>query len=282
VLTLAHYLIGWPAALILAGVAAVVMVRAVRHRDGGAWITLLMFACAAAAALTALGWLPLLPGVIVAAGTGAAAALLLKPWEKGAGNAALGHAREGIGWAREDARGAWGWLRQRMGGFLASRHGAEAEAGAPEAVVTEAVAARGIPSVMEDPHLGAAPAPADVGAGLAAAGVPVPQPWADLAAWIAGREPADDLELRMYSDGDAAGALAVAEAYHAYGDVLLNGVRLSPAYVAGILEAGDSAAGHASLLAQVHKRFGVIYGAVKEWISAHGPLPKGDFLSDDL
>src|ERR1700685_3451370 len=75
------------------------------------------------------------------------------------------------------------------------------------------------------------------------------------------REPETDMELRMFSDGDAVGALAVADAYHAYADLCLNGLGLSPAYVAGVLEAGDSAGSHASVVAQVHKRFGVIYGA---------------------
>ena len=86
----------------------------------------------------------------------------------------------------------------------------------------------------------------------------------------------------MLSDGDAAGALAVADAYHAFADICLNGLGLSPAYVAGVLEAGDSAAGHASVVSQVHKRFGVIYGAIKEWVGAHGPLPHKarEFLTD--
>ena len=265
-LTLAHYLIGWPAALILAGIAAAVMVRAVRSRDGGAWITLLMFACAASAALTALGWLPLLPGAAAAAATGAVAVLLLKPWEKGAGNAALGHAREGIGWARDDARGLWGWLRNRSAGFLATSHGTEA--GDPEAVVAEAVAARGIPPVLADPVIGPPPAPEAI-----AAAAPVAGPWAALADYIAGFEPADDMELRMFNEGNAAGALAVAEAHRAFADTCLNGIGLNPAYVAGILEASDSAVEHASLLAQVSRRFSVLYGALQEWISAHGPLP---------
>jgi hypothetical protein len=76
----------------------------------------------------------------------------------------------------------------------------------------------------------------------------------------------------------------VADAWHHFADTCLNSVGLDPAYVAGILEAGDSAGGHGSLLAQIHKRFGVIYAAVKEWISAHGPLPHKarEFLTDDM
>jgi len=271
-------LIGWPLALGLLVLAVLSVARIARRRQEWlvpqAWYMPLAAGSALFAVLALLGVAGPLAGTLIAGGLAAVLAWLAQLWTRAGWHRLYAQLRAGLSFAGETAAG--------IGGRLAGSRGGEPGQDSPAAVVAEAVAARGIPSVMEDAHLGAAPAPADVGAGLAAAGVPVPEPWANLAAWIAGREPADDLELRMFTDGDAAGALAVAEAYHAYGDVLLNGVRLSPAYVAGILEAGDSAAGHASLLAQVHKRFGVIYGAVKEWISAHGPLPKGDFLSDDL
>jgi hypothetical protein len=92
------------------------------------------------------------------------------------------------------------------------------------------------------------------------------------------------MSLRMFMEGNAAGSVMVADAWHHFADTCLNSVGLDPAYVAGILEAGDSAGGHGSLLAQIHKRFGVIYAAVKEWISAHGPLPHKarEFLTDDM
>src|ERR1035441_10195452 len=79
------------------------------------------------------------------------------------------------------------------------------------------------------------------------------------------------------------GESALADAWHAFADICLSGVGLDPAYVAGLLEAGDSAAQHASLLAMVHKRFGVVYAAVQEWISAGRQLPHKarDFLTGE-
>lgn len=191
-------------------------------------------------------------------------------WKSVLGSA-RGAAGAGLGYFAGDARSAWRRAAKRP------RDGIPAGGAVSPEAVAEAVRTRVIPSVMEDPLLGPAPEPAD----LATPAVPVPAPWAALAQYIRDREPADDQELRMFSDGDTAGALAVADSYHAYADTCLNSLGLSPAYVAGVLEAGDSAAGHASLLAQVHKRFGVIYDAIKEWVGAHGPLPHKarDFLT---
>jgi hypothetical protein len=174
--------------------------------------------------------------------------------------------------------GLEGRLRDRYHGLLVHRS-ASGDGPIPLEAVAEHAATRSIPSVMADPAIGAPPEPAEI----AAAGIPVPAPWAALAEYIAGFEPEDDLALRMFSEGNARGALAVADAHHAFADTCLNGVGLSPAYVAGILEAGDSAGEHASLLAQVHKRFAVVYAAVKEWIAAHGPLPHKarEFLTGD-
>jgi hypothetical protein len=169
-------------------------------------------------------------------------------------------------------------LLQGVLGRLRGGEDGDGDGPIPLEAVAEHAATRSIPSVMADPALGVPPEPAE----LASASVPVPAPWAALAQYIAGREPADDQELRMFSDGDAVGALAVADAHNVYADTCLNGLGLSPAYVAGILEAGDSMAGHASVIAQVHKRFGVIYGAIKEWVGTHGQLPHHarDFLTD--
>jgi hypothetical protein len=136
-------------------------------------------------------------------------------------------------------------------------------------VVTQAVQARGIPPVRQDPALGPPPEPAD----LASPAIPVPAPYAALAQWIADFEPGDDLELRMFMDSNAAGQLALADAWHAQADILLNGVGLDPAYIAGILEVGNSAGEHASLIAQVHKRLMVIYGQIKEAIANGLLLP---------
>jgi hypothetical protein len=77
----------------------------------------------------------------------------------------------------------------------------------------------------------------------------------------------------MFMQGNAAGECAVADAWHQFGETCLSAVGLDPAFVAGLLEVGDSAAQHASLLAMVYKRFGVLYAAVQEWISAGRQLP---------
>lgn len=204
----------------------------------------------------------------------AAALIAFTVWAGGLWKAGM---LRGLAWEmREDLAWVVGWLLRWRG---TRRAAAKPPERAPEAVA-EAVTARGIPPVLEDPALGPVPEPGE----LVNSAVPVPAPWAALAAYIREREPADDLELRMFTEGDAAGALAVADARHAFADTCLNTLGLDPAYVAGVLETGDSMAEHASLLAQVHKRFGVIYASVKEWISGHGPLPKNarDFLTGDL
>ncbi len=181
--------------------------------------------------------------------------------------------------------GVLGWLTALVLAVLVSGATAglaqQAAGRAPPArpSVAEAVATRAIPSVMEDAALGPVPEPAELVAGQ----IPAAAPYVTLAAYIAGFEPEDDLSLRIFMESNAAGSVMVADAWHHFADTCLNSVGLDPAYVAGILEAGDSAGGHGSLLAQIHKRFGVIYAAVKEWVAAHGPLPHKarDFLTGE-
>jgi hypothetical protein len=279
-------LIGWPVALFCSAMAAWTLCRMAfpppenphgkhagrrqwwRSLGAHAWFALMLWSGLAVAAFTFLGVVALLPGVLFAAGAAVVIALWGKVWTREGYGALRGHVTRGPG---EAGRSLSGWLR----GFLG---GGDDESPAVVAAVAQHVAARAIPSVMEDPALGPPPEPAE----LASASIPVPAPWAALAQYIATREPEDDQQLRMFSDGDAVGALAVADAHHAYADTCLNALGLSPAYVAGVLEAGDSMAGHASVVAQVHKRFGVIYGAIKEWVAAHGPLPHKarEFLTD--
>lgn len=281
-------LIGWPAALFSSAMAAWrLYTMAVPPRNGAgklAWsetfslsslLALLIWSGGAVAFFALLGVIGPLAGALYAGIAAAVVLLLAKVWTHEGRHALRGHfslgPRESFREARGSGRSLLAWLR--------SRFGDEGEPAPVVAAVAEHVATRGIPSVMNDPVLGPPPEPAE----LATGAVPVPAPWAALAQWIGTREPGDDMELRMFSDGDAVGALAVADAYHAYADLCLNGLGLSPAYVAGVLEAGDSAGSHASVVAQVHKRFGVIYGAIKEWVGAHGPLPHKarEFLTED-
>ena len=236
-----------------------------REKYYGPWISFCLYACGTFILLGVNGVLP-------AAGTSAfavlfavSAGLLLIPegktdkdapwdWRRAIGALPV-RAAAGIGYLRSDIRS------------LLHRGDPEPEASSPEAAVAEAVTTRNIPNVMDDPALGAAPEPADLVSGQ----VPAAAPYAQLAEFIAGFEPEDDMSLRMFMEGNAAGSVMVADAWHHFADTCLNSVGLDPAYVAGILKAGDSAGGHGSLLAQVHKRFGVIYAAVKEWISGARP-----------
>lgn len=259
--------LGWLVALGLLYLSGSSAWYAFRDKVPGQWACAGFWACAGVAFLAALGVLGITQAVILAAlsGGGAAGAAAVRKEPPGE---VFGDLAESLGVALRRLRLVPGWSRLQVPS-LVSRTRESAAPADPALAAAEAVATRGIPPVMEDPHLGPAPEPAD----LANPAVPVPEPWAALAAWIAGREPADDMELRMFAEGDAVGALAVADARHAFADTCLNTIGLDPAYVAGILETGDSMAEHASMLAQVHKRFGVIYAQVKEWISAHGPLP---------
>lgn len=268
--------LGWIAALGLLAVAVSSGWHGFRDKKRGSAAAAGMYAGGAFILLAVDGALSWLTAVVLAVlSLGAAAGLVLAGGREGAGKAALGHAGAGMGHLGADARGIWRRLLGRLRG-----DGPEPEASSTEAAVAEAAASRAIPSVMDDPALGAAPEPAELVSGQ----VPAAAPYAALAQYIAGFEPEDDMSLRMFMEGNAAGSVMVADAWHHFADTCLNSVGLDPAYVAGILEAGDSAGGHGSLLAQIHKRFGVIYAAVKEWISAHGPLPHKarEFLTDDM
>jgi len=266
----------WLAALGLLALAASSGWHLIRDRSRSRAVSAGMYAglaCVMLAATGVLGWAA--AAVLAFLFLGAAAALVLSGGRDGAARAALGHAGGGFTGLAGDAGGLWRRLRGALPGS-----GPEPEAGSPEAAVAEAAATRNIPSVMEDPALGLAPEPAE----LVAGNIPAPAPYAALAQFIAGFEPEDDMALRMFMESSAAGSVMVADAWHHFADTCLNTVGLDPAFVAGILEAGDSAGGHGTLLAQVHKRFAVIYAVVKEWVGAHGPLPHKarEFLTDDL
>lgn len=251
--------LGWAAALAAAaatGNRAWFMRGAAR--DAGNWAVLLAWSAIAVVMFALLGVIGPLAGLLYAVTAVAAIAVIGRVWTPEGRRALAGDLRYGL--AEPFAALA------RLAGL---RRDGEPEEGSPAAVVAEAVATRNIPSVMEDAALGPAPEPAD----LVSSGVPAAAPYAALAEFIGGFEPEDDMALRMFMESNAAGSVLVADAWHHLGDTLLNTVGLDPAYVAGILEAGDSAAGHGSLLAQVHKRLGVIYAAVQEWVANHGRLP---------
>lgn len=262
-------LIGWLAVAALAFAAVSSAVRGARKKSAGPWTAAAVFACAALIALPALGAVAWAPALILAGALAVTAAVITLARKETSGDV-LGHVAEGLGLAGGNVRGLGRWLRSQFPSLVSRAAGGAAQDGpVPLEAVAEHVTARSIPPVMQDPALGPATEPGEI----AAANIPVPPPYAALAEIIGGFEPEDDLSLRMFMEGHASGSVAIADAWHAFAETALNGVGLSPAYVAGILEAGDSAGEHASLLAQVHKRFHVVYAAVKEWIAAHGPLP---------
>jgi hypothetical protein len=265
----------WVLALSLLALAVSSAWHGFRDKGWGPWIAAGIYGCLAVILLAVLGALtPLAAGVLAFLAAATSVTLTLRTGRKDAAREVLGHAGTGFTHLAADTGGLWRRLRGTLPGGAP-----EAEATSPEAAVAEAATTRNIPNVMEDPALGPAPEPAE----LVAGNVPPGSPYVALAAYIAGFEPEDDQALRMFMEGSAAGSVVVADAWHHFADTCLNSVGLDPAFVAGILEAGDSAGGHGSLLAQVHKRYLVIYAALKEWVGAHGPLPHKarDFLTGD-
>jgi len=262
--------LGWIAALAFLGAAASSGWHGWRDKAPGPWIAAGLYACAAFVMLAIDGALSPLTAAALAflaiAGAGTVAVVDGR-------NAAPGSRWKGAAWRTRfavgagarylgsDTRGIW----QRV---MARFSGGEEAPTETEAVVAGHVASRSIPNVMADPVLGPAPEPAAL-----ATAAPVPPVYAAMAAFIGGFVPEDDQALKMFMQSNAAGELAVADAWHAFGDTCLTAVGLDPAYVAGLLEAGDSAAAHGALLAMVHRRFGVVYAAVQEWISAGRQLP---------
>jgi hypothetical protein len=271
--------IGWLVAILFAAVTGWRTFRMLSvGKDAVAvlanWTVLALQVTVTMAALTLAGAAGPDAGAVVAGIAFCAAALTARAWTVNGLRDLAAALREALTAPAEDARELMHWVRRRRDG------GSIPAQGSAPAVVADAITRRSIPSILEDAALGPMPEPAELLAGHGVA----PAPYASLAQFIAGFEPEDDMALRMFMEGNAAGSVLIADAWHAFADTCLNSVGLDPAYVAGILEAGDSAGGHGSLLAQIHKRFGVIYGAVKEWVSAHGPLPHKarEFLTGDL
>jgi hypothetical protein len=228
-------------------------------RDAGNWVVVLMWSVLAVVTFAILGAAAPLPAGLYAAVAVTVILAIGRVWTPEGRHALAGDLRYGLA----EPFSALRRLAHPGGGAR------EAEASSPQAAVAEAAATRNIPSVLEDPALGVAPEPAELVSGQ----VPAAAPYAALAQYIAGFEPEDDMSLRMFMESNAAGSVMVADAWHHFAETCLNSVGLDPAFVAGILEAGDSAGAHGSLLAQVIKRLSVIYGAVQEWVATHGPLP---------
>lgn len=249
----------------------------------GYWPAGLLYGGVSAAAFTGLGALPALQGALLAALLIAADAWwLLEPVLKAARlgkgravgrrilTAALTQVRDGPWCLREDFRALLRLLPRNSREAAAQAPVAAHPAGAPARAVPPP---RDVPQVREDPVLGAPPAPADVAAGLAAAGAAVPPAWAALCDAVASFEADTDEDLLAHVAGEAAGILTYSEAVRARADTLLHGTGLDPAYVAGHYEFADEFADLASAVAMVDRRFHAIYGAVREWVAGGGILP---------
>jgi hypothetical protein len=137
-----------------------------------------------------------------------------------------------------------------------------APSSAPAAAPAAAAAPREVPPIREDPALGTAPQPADVAAGLATAGVEIPEPWAQLIAWVGSRVPEDSNDQNRFLLGDAAGFIGLGEAYHAHGATVVDEIGLDPAYGAAILDIGDAVADKSGDVIQGYRRFHLIYEAI--------------------
>jgi hypothetical protein len=263
------------ALLALSGFVRMARVRRA-WREAAFWTAPLVFVSAAFALLTALGVLGLISGIVLSAiplavvtaraarahreiaklhGAPAATATVL-----GLLGARL---RDALWNAREDVRELAGLLHRAPGGDGAAPAGAKR--GAPAVI-------RSVPSFREDPRLGDVPAAAEVSADLEAAGAMVPQPWRDLADWVAEAEFEDEEELREFVAGCAAGVLTLAEAFQEPGEHLLETAGLDPALAGGFFEMADEWADMSAAFAMLDRRYTDAYAEVSEW-AEDGVMP---------
>lgn len=272
------------ALLAASGFTAIARARA--WRDAARWDGPLLFTAAAVILLTVLGVLAPLPGTFLALAPTALVALTMVPsWRAlaardGKGRATrrvlaglFGHARDSALNARDDARS----LRSRKGGQPPAVPGQQRPPAAPPPTAPApeggTAPARQVPPLREDPVLAPVPEAAQVAAGLEAAGVQAPEPWAAVAAAIAQFEPEDDNDQSAFLHGNAAGLIAVAEAFHAHADHIVTAVGADPAYGQALLEFGDIIAAASADVALVDRRFYVIYGEIKAFVENGGYLP---------
>jgi hypothetical protein len=283
---------GLCAALTLSSLARAVRLRPRLH-DTAPWAVSALWGCLTAACLTWLGAAGLAPGIIAAMALAVLAVAGLR--RSGAAGAHLG---AGPAHLWRDAASMAGAAR-RLASRLAARRddddddgeyaaplrhrraqgpGPAADAPAADA---PAAAARTVPSLRDDPRLGPAPAEAAAAAG------PVPPPWAELAGWIASYVPEDDNAQTAFLAGNAAGLVAVAAAFGAHSETVINDIGLDPAYGAAILEVAGRVAETSGDVALADQRYQVIYGELKQavenglilphearkWLGGGGPAP---------
>lgn len=285
--------LGWLAAIACLAFALSSMARAVRLPGGrrlrrgrkgirpGA--AALAWACLAAACLTGLGAIGLLPGIIASVVLAVISMARLRRSGR-----PLAHLAAGVAWATQDAAALSGRVPRpprlpRLRGGGQSPDGDDdpdgpdpGEPARPRRAPRPAPAASGdggappwmAPPLREDPALGPAPAPE-----VAAAAGAVPVPWAELAAWIAGYVPEDDNAQSAFLTGIAAGVVAVADAIGAHSETVINDIGLDPAYGSALLEVAGRLAETAGDVALADQRYHVIYGELKRAVEDGLILP---------
>lgn len=266
---------GWVIALALAAAAASSAVRVRGNwRDPGAWAVPLVFACLAVIALTVLGVLAPLTGGLVACILAATEGVFLWRGDDKPLYAFAGHLGGGFRHLYADARSLA--ARARPGEPVKAARPASGAAPAPPAAPAPAQAPatpREVPPIREDPALGSPPQPADVAAGLATAGVEIPEPWAALIAWVGSRMPEDSNDQNRFLLGDAAGFIGLGEAYHSHGGNVVDEIGLDPAYGSAILDIGDAVADKSGDVIQAYRRFHLIYEEIIKFVENGGVLP---------
>jgi len=257
---------GWPLGAFFTAVTVTVLLRILCHKglrgDRGAWITALMFGCAAIAGFTALGMLSVLTGSILACLVFGAFVALAQPWRKGVARSLRSNAGVGTRWLREDASRARGWFRRF---FIRSTAGGVMPP-EPESLAAAGAALRAVPSLREDTALGATTTEA-------IAAIPAADPARALADWIAAHEPETDAELLAFVRSLAAGFILISYAFYAYADRCMSDLGLDPAFSAGIGEIAEHSAELAHDIALVDHRFQLIYQQIQEWIASGRVLP---------
>ena len=259
-------------------------------RDAGCWYGPLIFSSAALALLTAAGALAPLAGAVTAMIPLLAIAVRPALFWRSAAKTRLGkggasrltlsllwdRVRDALWNAREDLRDLAGLLR---------RDGAAEEGARPVPVrATPGVppwrrSVPGVPSILNDPALGAVPAPSEVSAALAASGVIVPPEWVAVASAAADFEPESDEELCEHMDGEVAGVLTWAEGVMARAETLGDVVGLDPAYIAAQYEFADDVAELAAHGAQVMRRYHDYHDDLRE-AADDKPLPPRHWFTD--
>jgi hypothetical protein len=138
---------------------------------------------------------------------------------------------------------------------------------APAGPAADPVRLRSVPSVRDDPALGA-PVPVEQ---ITAS--PVAPDVAAAAARIAAYEPETDADLAAFMRGEAAGLVALAGAWHSFAENCTTGVGLDPAFAAGLVELGDTVGDSAHDVILAYRRFAVIYQQILEAVASGTLLP---------